>query len=137
MHGFSNDFELLGDAAESKKSSLSSESNRHGPGTMPPPRRREETRHQELAADPDPYTSAPSRYVPRTLSRYELPNEEPQGPGRLWTCEFRGCGFREYAADTAGRLERINKHLQENHDGIEEDFQDPRDSQQRSALGNV
>lgn len=136
MHGLSDDFERLDDAAESSNASLLSEGNRRGPGTMPPPRRRDESRQQELAADPDPYTSGPSRYAPRTLPRYELPNEEPQGPGSLWICEFSRCGFREYAADTAEGLERINEHLRESHDGIiEETVRDPRHSQQRSAFG--
>lgn len=135
MHGLSDDFELLDDAAESNNASLPSEGNRRGPGTMPPPRRRDESRQQELAADPDPYTSGPSRYAPRTLPRYELPNEEPQDPGRLWICEFSRCGFREYAADTAEGLERINEHLRETHDVVEEVVRDPRGSQQRSGFG--
>lgn len=135
MHGLSDDFELLDDAAESNNASLPSEGNRRGPGTMPPPRRRDESRQQELAADPDPYTSGPSRYAPRTLPRYELPNEEPQDPGRLWICEFSRCGFREYAADTAEGLERVNEHLRETHDVVEEVVRDPRGSQQRSGFG--
>lgn len=143
MHGLSDDFELLDDADESNESFSSNEGERRRPNlpineqSMPPPRRWDETRHQELAADLDPYTSAPSRHVPRMLPSYELPNQEPQDPRRLWICEVRRCGFREYAADTAAGLERINEHLQEGHDGIEEIVRDPRDSQHRSAFGYV
>lgn len=139
-HGLSDNFE--------SNDPSSSESERYGPGglaanlpineqTMPPPRRRGGTRQQELAADLDPYASAPSEYIPRTPARYEVPTEEPQSPGRLWVCEFRRCGFREYAADTAEGSERIREHLQETHDSTEEIVRDPRDSQQRSAFGYV
>lgn len=148
MHRLSNEFELLNDEVESPNSSLSSEGNRHGLGglaanlsineqTMPTPRTRGETRQRELTADPDSYISAPSKNVRRMPTRYELPTEEPQGPGSLWTCEFRGCRFREYAADTAEGLERIRVHRQENHDGIEETVRDSRASQQPSAFGYV
>lgn len=134
MHGLSEDFELLDDVAEYSNPSLSSEGNRRGSGTMPPPRRWDESRHQELAAGLDPYTSPPSRYAPGTLPRYEVPNEERQDTGKLWICEFSRCGFREYAADTAEGLERINEHLRESHDGTEELVRDPRLSQQPSGV---
>lgn len=147
MHRLSNEFELLDDEVESTNSSLSSERNRHRLGGLAATlfineqtmatRTRDETRQQELMADPDPYTSAPSKNARRTPTRYELPTEEPQSPDSLWTCEFRGCRFREYAADTAEGLERIRVHRQEIHDGIEETVRDSRASQQPSAFGYV
>lgn len=135
------------DAVESDHSSSSRERNRNRPGKLaaklrikneqkrPLARTWDEIRQQELAADPEPYTYPPSNYVRKSLVKFEFPNEEPQGPGGLWTCEFRGCGFREHAADTPEGLGRLRKHLQENHEGIEEVVPDTRYLQQPSAFG--
>lgn len=137
----------LDDAVESNRSSSSRERNPTRPGKLaakprikneqkgPPARTWDEIRQQELAADPEPYTYPPSNYVRKTLVRFEFPTEEPQGPGGLWTCEFRGCGFREHATDTPEGLERLRKHLQENHEGVEKVVPDTRDLQQPSAFG--
>lgn len=137
----------LEDVVESDHSSSSPERNRNRPGRLsaklrikneqegPLARTWDEIRQQELAADPEPYTYPPSNYVRKMLVKFEFPNEEPQGPGGLWTCEFRGCGFREHAADTPEGLERLRKHLQENHEGVEEVVPDTRYLQQPSAFG--
>ena len=138
----------LDDAVKSDHSSSSSrERNGDRPGKLAAklrikneqerslPRTWDEIRQQELAAEPEPYTYPPSNYVRKTLVKFEFPNEEPQGPGGLWTCEFRGCGFREHAADTPEGLERLRKHLQENHEGVEEVVPDTRYLQQPSAFG--
>lgn len=137
----------LDDAVESNRSSSSRERNPNRPGKLaakprikneqkrPPARTWDEIRQQELAADPEPYTYPPSNYVRKTLVRFEFPTEEPQGPGGLWTCEFRGCGFREHATDTPEGLERLRKHLQENHEGVEEVVPATGDLQQPSAFG--
>ena len=166
LHGLSDDFELLEDEVESNKSSsLSSEGKRHGLGTMPPPRvrrRRDESQEQhELAASPDPEPdadpdhtfhtsggpSSTSRYAPKTLPTYELPNEEEEEEeeaqeqdrpeDRLWICEFIGCGFREDAADTEDGFERIKEHIRESHNGIgiEDLVRDPQSSRQHSVFG--
>lgn len=149
MQGLSDDFEPLDDAVEPNDPSPLSGRKLRGPGGLtakprikneqkrPLHRTWDEIRQQKLAADPEPYSYPPSNYVRKTLVKFEFPNEEPQGPGGLWTCEFRGCGFREYAADTAEGLERLRKHLHENHEGAEEVVPNPRGFQGPSAFGLV
>lgn len=128
MHGLSPSPEPLDDTVEFNDSSLPSE---------PPTSIWDEIRQRKLEADPEPYTYGPSKYVERTLVRFEFPAEEPQGPGGLWACEFKGCGFREHEADTAEGLERLRQHLHAVHEGFEEIFRNPRDSQQASAFKYV
>lgn len=67
-------------------------------------------------SEPGPFqkvkSTRPHRYLELKLERFELPSTEPQGPGDLWTCAFRGCGKREHEASTAEGQERINSHYQ-------------------------
>lgn len=67
-------------------------------------------------SEPGPFqkvkSTRPHRYLELKLERFELPSTEPQGPGDLWTCAFRGCGKREHEASTAEGQERINLHFQ-------------------------
>lgn len=67
-------------------------------------------------SEPGPFqkvkSTRPHRYLELKLERFELPSTEPQGPGDLWTCAFRGCGKTEHQASTAEGQERINLHFQ-------------------------
>lgn len=67
-------------------------------------------------SEPGPFqkvkSTRPHRYLELKLERFELPSTEPQGPGDLWTCAFRGCGKREHEASTAEGQERISSHFQ-------------------------
>ena len=67
-------------------------------------------------SEPGPFqrvkSNRPHRYLELKLERFELPSTEPQGPGDLWTCAFRGCEKREHEASTVEGQERINSHFQ-------------------------
>lgn len=59
---------------------------------------------------------SPPRYLPRkylelSLTEYEIPSTEPQGPGGLWTCTFEGCHARVHQAASSSGQERVKDHL--------------------------
>lgn len=60
--------------------------------------------------------SYPPRYLPRkylelSVSKYEIPSTQPQGPGGLWTCTFEGCHARVHQATTDAGQAGIKEHL--------------------------
>lgn len=94
-------------------------SNEDDESTMPVTRAsRYQTRAaQPIASEPAPYhTYPPRRYLQVSVQRFELPDDSPQGPGNLWTCQSRGCGFREHNSVSAEGLERVRSHIQHHAD---------------------
>lgn len=72
---------------------------------------------QPIAFEPAPYhTYPPRRYLEVSVQRFELPDDHPQGPGNLWTCQRPGCGYKEHNAVSAEGLERVRSHIQHHAD---------------------
>lgn len=72
------------------------------------------TTNQELRS-PSPathHTYAPRKYQEIKLVSYKIPSSRPQGPGDLWTCEFRGCGKRVHEGSTPAGITKIDAHFQ-------------------------
>lgn len=94
-------------------------SNEDDKSTMPIARApRYQTRAaQPMASEPAPYhTYPPRKYLELSVQRFELPDDRPQGPGYLWTCQRRGCAFREHNAVSAAGLKRVRSHIQHHAD---------------------
>ncbi|MCJ1348116.1 hypothetical protein MMC31_006347 [Peltigera leucophlebia] len=93
--------------------------NEDGNSTMPVtrPSRYETRAAQPMDSTPAPYhTYPPRRFLEVSVQRFELPDDRPQGPGNLWTCERPGCGYREHNAVSDEGLERVRSHIQHHAD---------------------
>ncbi|KAL8830350.1 MAG: hypothetical protein Q9170_005763, partial [Blastenia crenularia] len=56
-------------------------------------------------------------YVPRKITEvrmvsYDIPSDQPQGPGNLWTCAFEDCSHRVHEASKSKGKAQIKKHFQ-------------------------
>lgn len=58
-------------------------------------------------------------YLPRKVTEvkmvsYDIPTDQPQGPGDLWTCNFQNCNHRVHQASKPKGKAQIKEHFQ-NH----------------------
>ncbi len=60
---------------------------------------------------PSYHKYSPRKYLKLTLERYVFPSTRPQGPGDLWTCEFKRCGHKVYNGYSPCGKARIQEHL--------------------------
>ncbi|KAL8735964.1 MAG: hypothetical protein Q9166_000526 [cf. Caloplaca sp. 2 TL-2023] len=61
---------------------------------------------------PYPY-HLPRKTTEVEMVAYDIPSDQPQGPGDLWTCQFENCNKRVHEASKPKGKEQIKSHFQE------------------------
>ncbi|KAI4243573.1 MAG: hypothetical protein L6R40_003396 [Gallowayella cf. fulva] len=61
---------------------------------------------------PYPY-HAPRETIEVEMVAYDIPSDQPQGPGDLWTCQFENCNQRVHEASKPKGKAQIKSHFQE------------------------
>ena len=102
-----DDDEIMEDA-----SPLATASTNTRNGYLPPP--------GPKPADAPYHEYLPDAYIELKLVQYNLPTAVPQGPGDLWTCEFKGCMKRVYEGSTEEGREQIKQHFKEHEESAKE-----------------
>ncbi|KAL8694485.1 MAG: hypothetical protein Q9218_000898 [Villophora microphyllina] len=63
--------------------------------------------------EPEYQNRLPRKFAEIKMVPYDIPSDQPQGPGDLWTCTFENCNHRVHAAsETKGRAQ-IKEHFQQ------------------------
>ncbi|KAL8722948.1 MAG: hypothetical protein Q9225_000640 [Loekoesia sp. 1 TL-2023] len=55
----------------------------------------------------------PSKVPELKMVSYDIPSDQPQGPGDLWTCTFENCNHRVHEASKSKGKAQIKEHFRE------------------------